>query len=96
MENLTLVCAGHHGAVHRGEIVITGKAPAIVVTRNFEVPHVGASPSDEVVRDAVLALTTLGATKRDAERAVAGARARVGPDAELEALLKAALRECSW
>jgi len=42
-ENLTLLCGGHHGALHRGEIVITGKAPAIAVKRTFEVPHVGES-----------------------------------------------------
>ena len=103
MENLTTVCGGHHGAVHRSEIVITGKAQAIVVTRKFEVPHVGESKTasapyiDDAIRlDAVVALTTLGAHKREAERAVAVGRARVGPDANLEALVRAALHECRW
>jgi hypothetical protein len=117
MENLTTLCGGHHGAVHRGEIVIMGKAPAIVVTRTFKVPHVGdlpvtrsaaptakraaptagaAAPVDGVQRDAVLALTTLGAAPPEAERAVAAGRARVGPDATLEAVVREALRECRW
>lgn len=41
MENLTTSYGGHHGALHRGEVVISGKAPVIVVTRTFQVPHVG-------------------------------------------------------
>ena len=41
--NLTTLCGGHHGAHHRGELTISGKAPKIVVTRKFEVPHVGES-----------------------------------------------------
>src|SRR6185312_251959 len=72
MENLTTLCGGHHGAVHRGEIVITGKAPAIVTTRTLEVPHVGDQARGEQ-HDALLALTGLGFTKREASRAIAAA-----------------------
>jgi len=31
-ENLTLLCGGHHRALHEGKLTITGKAPDIVVT----------------------------------------------------------------
>ena len=30
-ENLTLLCDGHHRALHEGKLTITGKAPALVV-----------------------------------------------------------------
>jgi hypothetical protein len=43
--NLTLLCAGHHRALHDGLIVIEGPAPDFTVTRLTEVPHVGASQS---------------------------------------------------
>ncbi len=146
MENLTTLCGGHHGAVHRGELMIAGRAPRLVVTRRFEVPHVGESaapelatvphvgesaapelaavphvgesaaaelatvphvgesrsdehalePAEYIARDAVSALTTLGAKPREAERAVTAARRRVGSGAALEQIVRAALRECRW
>ena len=96
MENLTLLCAGHHGAVHRGEIVIAGKAPAIVVTRRFEVPHVGdltgRDNRREAASDAMLALTGLGFTKAVAARAVAAALDE--EPQSLEQLVRGALRHC--
>ena len=66
-----------------------------------EVPHVGdLDPSavgdldpSAVQRDALLALTTLGFKKREAERALTAAQQLVKPDAGLEPLLRAALRE---
>ena len=105
MENLTTLCGGHHGAVHRGEITITGRAPQLVVTRSFEVPHVGERArrvgvrrnlpcvEDAVVRDAVLALTTLGFAKAEARRAVD--TALEDEPASLEALVRAALRRAT-
>ncbi len=95
MENLTTLCGGHHGAVHRGEITIAGKAPALVVTRAFEVPHVGESAARKAAasaqeRDAVLALTTLGFAKGEARRAVEQALEEA--PASLEALVRAALQ----
>jgi hypothetical protein len=101
MENLTTLCGGHHGALHRGEITITGKAPTIVVTRAFEVPHVGESQRSRAVHgvgpmadDARLVLTTLGFSAREAREAVAGALEELGLSASLEQLVRTALRRC--
>jgi hypothetical protein len=49
-ENLTLLCSGHHRALHDGSLTITGRAPELVVTWKYPVgvgaitsgqPHVG-------------------------------------------------------
>jgi len=56
------------------------------------VPHVGDSRATHSA-DALLALTALGFTKREAERALAAAFGLVMPQAGLEPLLRAALRE---
>ena len=56
------------------------------------VPHVG-DPRGTHAADALLALTTLGFTKREAERALAAALVHVPPEAGLDPLLRAALRE---
>ena len=71
-----------------------GKASAIVVTRNFEVPHVGES-ARPFAADAMLALTTLGFTKREARAAVEAARDELGEAASLEDVVRAALRRTS-
>jgi Holliday junction resolvase RuvA-like protein/HNH endonuclease len=107
-ENLTTLCAGHHAALHRGELVIEGKAPAIKVTRRWQShvgrarleSHVGRTDRESHVErtdlegEAVLALTTLGFKKPAALRAVQSARDQLAADAPLEAVLRAALREC--
>ena len=80
MENLTTLCGGHHGAVHRGEITISGKAPSLVVERAFEVPHVGESDELDAGRartgeaDAAVAADAMLAPRRPrpARRAAAG------------------------
>jgi len=109
MENLTTLCGGHHAAVHRGEIVITGKAPAIVVTRKLAVPHVGDLARD-AKHDAVLAVPHVGdlahTAKRDVLLALTGlgftkseaaraiAAALEQRPRSLEELVHAALRHC--
>lgn len=106
-ENLTVLCDGHHAALHDGTLRITGRAPDIVVTRTWDVPaaapvqsHVGSSgESSHVGRgridvDALLALTTLGFKKREAQRVLELARADLDEDAGLEAVVRAALRYC--
>jgi hypothetical protein len=106
-ENLTLLCDGHHAALHDGTIRITGRAPNIVVTRRGEPaaaePSRGseqhAEPPSHVGRleidtNVLLALTTLGCTKREAKRALDLARETLADDADLETAVRGALRHC--
>jgi hypothetical protein len=89
-DNLTTLCDGHHVAHHDGRLLIKGPAPGIEVIWLAEVPHVGDSANAEQARSA---LRNLGFTRDETERALSRALARVS-DAELEPLLRAALREC--
>jgi 5-methylcytosine-specific restriction endonuclease McrA len=68
MENLALLCAGHHRALHAGLIVIEGSAPDFEVIRLSEVPHVGepagsvhwkddASPPEDVVEEDAVSMS---------------------------------------
>ena len=41
-ENLTVLCDGHHAALHDGKLTITGKAPKLDV-RVVKHAHVGAA-----------------------------------------------------
>ena len=102
LENLTLLCDGHHHALHEGNLTITGKAPAIVVrwTRHgarlnapvgitpVGVTHVGATHA----ADAIQALVQLRFNKPVARDAVAVAIERLGPSATLEQVVREALR----
>ncbi len=90
MGNLTTLCDGHHVAHHDRRILIGGPAPNITVTWLAELPHVGDSANAEQAQGA---LRNLGFTRDEARGAVERALAQVG-DAELEPLLRAALREC--
>jgi hypothetical protein len=50
-ENLTLLCSGHHRALHDGSLTITGRAPNLTVKWKFPIqrdessPHVGPDAS---------------------------------------------------
>jgi hypothetical protein len=87
-ENLTLLCDGHHRALHEGKLSITGKAPKLDV-RWLGATHVGTPDSNS---DAELALTTLGYPLRVAREAVATATRSLTTAAPLEAVLREALR----
>ena len=88
-DNLTLLCDGHHRALHEGKLSITGSAPKLDV-RRIDAPHVGTATS---TRDAERALTTLGYSSREARDAVALAARSLAIDAPLELLIRGALRE---
>ena len=89
MENLTTLCDGHHRAHHRGQLVISGRAPDIEVRWIAEVPHVG---EPEVVEQARSVLRNLGFKPAEAAKAVERALESVG-NAALEPLIRAALQE---
>jgi len=93
-DNLTLLCDGHHRALHEGKLSITGSAPALEV---HWLTHGGREPARDsvIVRDAELALSTLGFKAHEARSAVAIAAAAVGANAPLETVLREALRASS-
>jgi hypothetical protein len=126
--NLTLLCGGHHRALHEGKLSITGTAPELTVSYttlpvpepagspapapappttaselraarlhppiSMPTPHVGRHTyaSVVVVTQARQALTSLGFAKREAAGYVDQALAATSGRLELEALIRAALR----
>jgi len=93
-ENLTLLCDGHHRALHDGKLSITGSAPKLEVRW---LTHVGREPERDstIARDAELALTTLGFKPPEARAAVSTAISELGAQAPLESILREALRASS-
>jgi 5-methylcytosine-specific restriction endonuclease McrA len=85
--NLTLLCDGHHRPHHEGKLSITGAAPKLEF-RWRDSTHVDTSPH---VRDAELALTTLGFRAHEAREAVARASHSLELDAPLDAILREVL-----
>ena len=97
-ENLMLLCSGHHRLLHDGQLSIMGRAPKLEIrplceTKREREP--APEPERDASADAVLALTTLGYSAKEARVAVAAAVAHVGRDAELEPLIREALRRCA-
>jgi hypothetical protein len=101
--NLGTLCGGHHALYHQGKLLIRGTPGALEVIRLDEEPvdtshvEIPEEKSNEVAvfqTDAVLALKTLGFKKDVAARVVREALECDAP-ADLEALIKAALRRCN-
>ena len=90
-ENLTLLCSGHHRALHDGKLSINGRAPKLEVRPAWQ-PE--PSPSTTARSEAVSALTNLGYSPNEARTAVAAAMPHVGAGAELVVLIREALRCC--
>jgi hypothetical protein len=99
LDNLTLLCEGHHHALHDGKLTIIGKAPELVVQwKHHATPsktHVGNPSRYELVTlatEAKQALVQSGFTKPVARAAVDKALDQLGPSVTLEELIRAALR----
>ncbi len=124
--NLTLLCGGHHRALHEGKLSISGAAPELTISYVIRrvpepagppapapepptaaselravrlhppvsMPHVGRGTyaSVIVVTQAKQALMALGFAKREAAGYVDQALAATSGTLELEALIRAALR----
>jgi hypothetical protein len=93
-KNLTLLCDGHHRALHDGKLTITGEAPNVVVTRLEPATHVGHAEVNKLALatlqvDAKQALVHLGFKATEARAAID----RAGPRDSLEALVREALRQ---
>ena len=99
-ENLTLLCDGHHAALHDGKLTITGKAPALEIRWAKQPPsvdraHVGVDAPRlslaQITVDAKQVLASSGYTKTEARDAVDAAVSEVGTRA-LDQLIRVALR----
>jgi len=95
--NLVLLCAAHHAAIHRGFLIIEGRAPDGLRFLHADGTDYGApisAPADaERSADAYQALKQLGFKEMQARRCLSAALTPVGADAPLESLVRAALAE---
>ncbi len=94
VDGLLTACGVHHDLVHRGFLIITGRAPNFVFEHADGTPYGGAvSPAAaEAGAEAFSALRNLGLGDGEAKRALARARERAGAGAGTEALIRAALK----
>jgi len=109
-ENLTVLCDGHHKALHDGKLTISVKAPNLEVHWAHHNPHVGietpavvsarepAAPSKFALvalkTEVKRALVQMKFKNREATEAVEAAVNQLGASATLETLLYEALRYC--
>jgi len=95
--NLTLLCASHHAAVHRGFLLIEGTAPdALRFLRADGTSYGVARPMPVSAENGALAfqaLKQLGFKDSLARRSVDAAITHVGHGAALDAIIRAALAE---
>jgi Holliday junction resolvasome RuvABC DNA-binding subunit len=96
-ENLVTLCSVHHRALHRGELVLRGRAPATLTFSHADGSSYGSprvSPAAAVARaTAYRALCTLGFREGEARRALERTSTHVGHDESAEAILRLALAE---
>lgn len=92
VDNLCLLCDGHHRALHRGQLVIHGRAPRLSFA-HADGRAYGGAPSDTMLEDAVAALRGTGFSAAESRVAAVAARSHVGAGAPLEDLIRAAFQE---
>jgi 5-methylcytosine-specific restriction endonuclease McrA len=93
-DNLVTLCAAHHRACHRGELLVQGRVSSGLCFRHADGTEYGgtASVTDaDVQTRAFRALRNLGFREREVRRALAEVTAELGHLPELEATLRAAL-----
>jgi hypothetical protein len=95
-DNLIVLCAAHHRALHRGALLIEGKPSIGLEFRHADGSEYGKAraPLDADQGAKVFrALRNMGFRERDVREGVQRARAHVGSGATTEALLRRALAE---
>jgi hypothetical protein len=95
-DNLIVLCAAHHRALHRGALLIEGKPSIRLEFRHADGSEYGKAraPLDADQGAKVFrALRNMGFRERDVREGVQRARAHVGSGATTEALLRRALAE---
>lgn len=98
IDNLLTLCGAHHLAVHGGRLLVrendAGEADFFHADGS-EYGHAASLPYEGVSGRALRGLRSLGFGDGEAKRALAEAMTHVGPHAELEVLLREALRSLS-
>jgi hypothetical protein len=90
-ENLSVMCEGHHLALHEGSLVITGRAPELVFTKRASNSFTIATRVVETAK----ALETLGFKKTEAKAAAEQTRTHVGTaDWPIQDWIRYALSRC--
>jgi hypothetical protein len=94
-ENLITLCSAHHRVLHRGELVVEGRASDGLAFRHADGSEYGsrsASPHAADARStASRALRSLGFRENEARQALARVGTHVGREASAEAVLRQAL-----
>jgi hypothetical protein len=92
-DNLVVLCAAHHRAVHRGQLVIDGKVSTGLRFRHADGLPYGALPlviDSDSIEKVFLGLRGLGFSERDCRRALEEVRTR-RELSSLEELLRACI-----
>ena len=93
LENLALLCDGHHTLHHDGKLRIERRGGALAFTHADGRPYGAAPPPTVDLHEIARTLEKLGFDRRASRVAVERAVAHVGRAAPLEQLVRAALRE---
>ena len=94
-ENLITLCSAHHRALHRGELVVQGRASEALAFRHADGSEYGSRSASPYAADArsiaFRALRSLGFREAEARRALARVGTHVGRETSAEAVLRQAL-----
>jgi hypothetical protein len=94
-DNLVTLCAAHHRACHRGELMVHGSVSSGLSFHHADGTEYGGTVSmtdADVQTRAFRALRNLGFREREVRRSLAEVAAQLGHVPELEATLRAALQ----
>jgi hypothetical protein len=95
-ENLMVLCAAHHRALHRGSLIVEGRPSTGLKFRHADGSKYDKPVSPVTADDSAkvfLALKNMGFREKEARGAVERARTHVGGEAPTESLLRRALAE---
>jgi 5-methylcytosine-specific restriction endonuclease McrA len=97
LENLLTLCGAHHRASHRGNLIIEGSSDQLHFLHADGTAYGGRVSADaaEIQSKAFLALRAFGFGEREARRALVEATTHVGPDDDLDLIIRAALERLS-
>lgn len=96
-DNLLTLCGAHHRACHRGDLIVEGNAsqPRFFHADRTAYGGRASAAAVEVQSKAFLALRALGFRQREARESLTEVTARLGPLAELDHIVRAAVERLS-